>query len=381
MWPVTDAFREALTRSHTLAYKIEILETTADGLDSVLATLTEVTVSGTINVEKRAAVRRRAKLKIVDVSGALVPADASDLLSPYGNEIRIWRGISAQDLDASEDELVPLATLQISDVEIDDSGGITIDVEGFDRSQAVADARFTEPYVIASGTNLATAIQAGIQSRIALADSRFNFASTSYTTPATVFTEQKNPWESFTKLAEAAGMELFFNPMGDAMLRAEPSLDAGAVVWTYAEGAEATLLKVNKKMTRRHIYNGVIATGEGPDNSAPVRAEAWDTDPSSPTYYLSPKFGRKPRWFSSPLMTTTDQCSDAASSMLRKSLGLSQELRFDAIVNPAHEEGDVVRLVRDDIGLDEIHLIDAFDLGLAPSDVLQARTRSQVIVE
>src|SRR5690606_16329718 len=97
-------------------------------------------------------------------------------LWPLGNEIHLFQGIRMGHLGLPDEEL-QLGVFRIGRPRIEDGGGeLTLTLEGYDRARTVSKARFTKPYVIPEGTDVATAIKDLIHSRIPwLTDSDFIF--------------------------------------------------------------------------------------------------------------------------------------------------------------------------------------------------------------
>ena len=90
----------------------------------------------------------------------------------------------------------------------------------------------------------------------------------------------------------------------------------------------------SKVVAADQTYNGVIVTGEGSDiGDTPPRGEAWDLNPASPTYLYGP-FGAVPTFYSSPLITTTDQATAVAASMLAQTLGKVEQLSWEQVTHP-----------------------------------------------
>lgn len=333
MQGTTAAFQAALLKSHTIVTRAEILY---EG--SVVRVLDEV-IGGTVNVEATAAVRRRCSVRIVDSTGDLVPTGTADDLYPNGSEIRLYRGVRL----STGDELVPLGTFRIGRTKvIDTPGGLVIDVNGYDRARSVQRNRFIDPYSIASGANIGTAIQALITDR--LPGTTYNFPTISAsTTAAFTFLEGEDPWRKATEMAESVGASLFFDPLGICTLR--PSSNTADVVASFTEGETATFLDVERDLDDEKTYNAVVATGEAPTSTAPVRAVAYDANPTSPTYYLGP-YGLVPFFYSSPFIGTTTQAQDAANARLQKVIGATEAVRISIIPNPALDADDVVQIVR-----------------------------------
>jgi hypothetical protein len=84
------------------------------------------------------------------------------------------------------------------------------------------------------------------------------------------------------------------------------------------------------------LYNAVAAQSSAANVT--VSAVAFlDTGP----FAWSSTFQR-PRFYSSPLLTTFDQCYKAALSILARSVAFSRQVSPQAIPNPALDVGDIV---------------------------------------
>lgn len=366
MYPVSEGFTAALAQSHRIAARAELVTAT----DTYVLDVTD----GSVTVDGSAAVRRRCTVTLTDDSGKLVPADITDLLAPNGNELKLYRGVTFAD---GSTELVPLGVFRITKPQVSGGRGtLVIRVDGYDRARAVQRARFTETYTIPAGTNYATAISDLLESRVT--GLSFNLAATDHETsgPLVYGTSADNdPWKDATELAKSIGFELFFDADGVCVLRPEPDPSAAATVASYAEGDNATILSVDRELSDEETYNHVVVSGES-QTTTPVRAEARDEDPSSATYYLGP-FGDVPRFYASPLITTSAQAQDAADALLRRSLGLVEVVRFSAVPNPAHDVGDVVQVAYSAGRVDGLYVLDQFTVPLSAGGVLTATTRKR----
>ena len=134
---------------------------------------------------------------------------------------------------------------------------------------------------------------------------------------------------------------------------------------------------MSRRLTREGVYNGVVATGEGLDRETPVRAVVVDTDKTSPTYWYGP-FGKVPRFFSSPLITTSGQAALAAATMLTKQLGLPYAVDLSLVPNPALEPYDPITVRYP--GRSEVHVLDRLTIPLTADGPLTASTREQTNV-
>lgn len=360
MRPVSEAFKAAVVSSHQIATRFDVLQ---DGI--AIDTLDTVT-AGSVTLDAKAAARGRMDLTIVDDGTlGLVPTQAGDLLAPYGREIRVWRGVTYPD------ELVSLGVFRIDDVApSEEAGSLTLAIAGLDRSGRISDARFEHPDQCNAGTNLATAILGLIQP--VYPDVVYDFTPTSVVTPLIIFQEQDDRWAIAQKLASDAGLRLYFDGDGTLVLAADSPSDA---VITLAEGTAGVLLSAAKRWTRQGVYNRWIATGQSTGVGAPVRGVATDDNPLSPTYYFG-QFGPVPTFFSSQFITTDAQAADAAAAMKSRQIGTAQAISFGSLMLPHLEPGDVARITRLRLGIDEDNVIDSLVIGLTHDARMTGTTRA-----
>lgn len=447
MYPVSGAFKSAVRTSHTAIIRCEVWRGDTKVLDLE-------PLAGTVDIDSRRSIRRTLTLEvaaprptevtaydaatynsvagdygdfdtlaasvasygtlsvvgdvvIATVDPGIVPDDAFDSLAPFGNEIRVWRGIrvvqesaasygdlasqtfsnlasnnasygilALAEVSAIVDELVPLGVFLITDVEIRDGDrGITVAIAGSDRSLRVARSRWTSAYAIASGTNTSTAISNLLSDRYG--DVITSFSSTTDTVAAaTLGTEPDNdPWRDALKLATSSGMELFFDGDGTAILQpgrdyADASPDA-----VYEENEEAVVLSVLRRLSNSQTYNGVIVTAEGTDTTDTFRAEAWDEDPASPTYRYG-SFGEAPLFFSSPLIRTQEQAQTAAETTLSRIKGATESVEWTQITDPSLDVGDVIALTNTGTKVARLMVLDRISIPLDPSQPMSAVSRT-----
>lgn len=372
MRPVSQAFLDEVKTSHQIATLIEVINPDGDVLSEVTAT-----VNGTVTLDATAASRGRLDVEFVDDGTlGLVPTSSASLLAPYGNELRVSRGVA---YPGGSDELATIGVYRIDNVTTQDTGSaMVVRVSGMDRSARLIDARFEEPYQIAAGTNYATAIQATLQ--LAIPNLPVNFTTTPLTTPQLIANEGDDRWAFCQSMAASCGMVLYFDGDGTAVLRPAAILGDDQAVFDLVEGEAGVLIEAGREWTRQGAFNRVIATGENTGVAVPVRGVATDLNPLSPTYYYGP-FGPVPRFFSSQMIATAEQAADAAEAMLNRELGTTQRVNLGAVVNPALEPDDVVRIRRERLGIDEDHILDQVTIPLSAEGSWTARTRStQVIV-
>jgi len=138
------------------------------------------------------------------------------------------------------------------------------------------------------------------------------------------------------------GCELVDDPLGGLVFRKIPDPATIASSWFYDESELSTGLPGYKRnIHAEDVYNGVIINASAPWLIYPIQGVAWDTNPSSPTYYKG-QFGMKPKTIDNATVSTQAQADAAAASELINVLGITEEIDFEAMPNPAQDVGDVV---------------------------------------
>ncbi len=361
MRPVPPGFLDALARSHQVATRVEVL-------DSGLVTATiDSAIDGNVTLDQTAASRGRMDLQLA--SPDLVPTSSTDALAPFGNELRVYRGIP--------DTLVSLGIFRIDEANVTDSpDALTIAVTGMDRSVRLIDARFEEPYIVSAGTNVVTAIETMVEQ----ADPTIvvNLEPTSAVMPLIVYDEGGDRWKALQDMATSIGRSLYFD--GDGELTGKPVSAGATPVAAIAEGAGGTLLTAGRRLARQGAHNRYIVTGENAaEGSAPARGVATDDNPLSPTYYYG-AFGKVPAFVTSQLVTTDQQAQDMAQGLLARELGVTDQVNFGSLVNPALEPDDVVTVTRERLGVNEDHILDALTIPLAATGTMTGQTRASQVL-
>jgi hypothetical protein len=329
MWATSDEFNQVLKEGSRRWYtRIDVI------FGTEIVTSLNVLVSGYVGIDN-VAVRRECHFTIFDVNGVLTPAAATDLLTPKGTELQIYRGLDVN----GEVEWVPMGVFGIVEPEVrahDD--GTVIEIKGFDRVDTVRDRQFVDPWVIANGTWVYDAIPLIVQSRInvpSLVD-----RSQPYQLPETVFDRLSDPWAAVRDIAEASGYNAFFDQLGTLVVGPQKAQLTGV---TYSIGAESMLMTSARKFDKSRTYSGVVVRGEHPDKT-PVRYELWDSDPTSPTYAFG-VFGKRPYGYYSSLVTTTAQAQVVAESLFPNVTRISQECEITITGHPGHDVDDVIEIV------------------------------------
>ncbi|URN11378.1 DUF5047 domain-containing protein [Streptomyces radiopugnans] len=302
MYPApSERFLTALSESHVLVSVVELHW--PDGRVDVLPH-----TGGSITVDRGAAVRRTATVEVAGPS--LLPYTAADYLAISGCRVRVLSGIRHP---GGQVETVPVFTGRLDSIGGDpDTGPVSIAASGLEAT--IADDKFLTPYSTRSNTAAVTAITGLV--RETLPDAVI--ASTAPDTPLGVRTwdAQGDRWAAVQELATAVGAEAFADVDGIFRVEPLPDLLTAEVAWEVAAGEGGALVSVNRGWSRDGIYNVVVASGENSEEGVPpVAATAEDDDPTSPTYVDGP-FGRVPRFYSSPTLTSTSLAQGAANKLL-----------------------------------------------------------------
>ena len=352
------------SQSGQLATLVEVL------VDDVVVQTLDTVTTGSVTYDAGSASRGRASLTIAGIDD-LIPRSSRDLLAPFGNEIRIARGLG--------DEVVRLGVFRIDRATV--SGGVDgpmVTIDGNDRSGRFTDEPFDADGFIGVGTNAADAILSVLQPIWPALP--YQFAAVAAALPKVVWSEGDDRWAFAQGIAAAIGGELYFNDDGMCVLRPIPNPVAGSpVAATFSEGEGGVLLGINRDWDRSDVYNRWVVTGENTTNADVVRGVAVDDNPTSPTFY-GPGFGKKTGRWSSSFISTDAQAADAAAGKLARSTGAPDNISLEAIVDPARRPSEVVRITRAELGIDEEHVLDQVSIPLAADGRMTAQTRATRVV-
>lgn len=375
MIPTTDKFQKTILGSHRISLEFEA------SYNGILSTLDLNVVDGDVTISSDL-IRRSATITIVDPTGELTPSTPTDIIMPLGTEMTFFRGVKYPDGTA---EHIRLGVFGVDDVQIEDSGAnLTIRIDLFDRSKKVQRAQFTKDYSIPKNTNLITAITRLLKDGFPTIQT--NFPASDHKTSAIVYQHNTDRWKAAVDLAASIGYDLHFNSRGVCVMT-QPIIQSAPVL-TFTDGIDgsvldvaASLLEIRKRYNRDKMYSHVIVTGESTGNTVPVRAEAVDDDPKSPTYWKGP-FGDVPYFFTSKLITTVDQAQDAAINLLATVSGILEGLEFAALPNVALDVGDMVYVKRQKSKVDAIYAVEKITLPLTQDRnmFVTCRTRSLNVI-
>ncbi len=359
MYPVSPRWRAAISRSHRVVSRVELRSG-----DEVVADSSRLRVlSGSVKFDQDAAVRRTCEIEL-QAPADLVPTFVRrTALDPFGHELAVWRGIDYRLSGTAGPEYVPAGVFRVEVTAVTDgpAGDSVVTLSGYDRSDAISRSTYERPYAIPSGTNLVTAAAAIVADRSSLPTTpQMILTSVTETTPLLLLEEGADPWaDGVQQLAIAAGCEAYFDVSGTFVMRPEPQVLEPAAV-TLAEGPGCTILELDREYTPG--FNGVIITGES-SFAGPVRGEALDLNPDSPTYWYG-RYGRRPKWETHPLAISPTIGNRIARTRLLQVSGAGEVVTLRMIPDASLQEGDVVHLRRARSGLDDLLMLQSGEIPL-----------------
>jgi len=368
--PISATFAQALQRSHRRVARVSALDSAFVPIPGgVLSGEDGYVIDGSVTIDRRRAVRRTCSLTIANPDGVWTPSVPGDFFY-FGSPIRIERGIYLGD----GIEWVTLGEFLVDGPIIEHTArGSTLQIQAQDRLKKAATSKFASPTTYAISSTVRSVIDdlaqdAGMgAARMRLDDDGSVLGA------ARVYGEQEDRLSAMTALAHDFGLELFIDGDGVLVLQKVVDLAALPVAWEFTEGDSAVTLGITKGLNDQRLYNHIVVIGESADQS-PVKGEALDDNPASPTYVSGP-FGDRTYFYSSAMITTTGQANKVAAARLPDLALIEEEISLPIVVNPALEAGDKIRIVDPITMTDAYYLIDSITIPLgAGSSVVQTKT-------
>ena len=293
-------------------------------------------------------------------------------LAPYGSEVFLARGV---DLGAGGVLWAPLGYYRVSETQQGDAakGPLALTLE--DRMSTIIDSRFLAPRQWLQGTSVGTIVDEIVLEIYPEAVIAFDDDSNLSQLGRALIAEESR-FEVLLTLATGLGKVVYWDGQGRLVFETVP--DEDVPIWYVNAGLDGVMVSSKRSISRDGVYNAVVVLGEGTDEIAPVRAVAYDAQESSPTFFGGP-FGRVPRFYSSPFITTQSQSEGAAVNLLRRSLGAPYDVGVSAVPNPALKPYDVLRVVYND-GTRELHVVEKVSIPLTVDAALNISTRQSTIV-
>lgn len=371
----TDEFYRRIRLSHEVVSYVEMIAPDQE------AKLLKV-LDGEVAVDRSAQVRRSLNCRVVDPTGEVTPRTTGEVLTPYGTQLRAYRGIKWKNNDGTEsEEICPLGVFRLarSSITYKADGTSDITLEAYDHSRTIQRDKFTTPYVIPASTNLLFAIKEIVKRTFPGVE--YDAISTVNTTTGPMLLDTgSDPWEACNQLAKSMGCEIYFDVLGRLVIAPPPDIAANpAPDFTYFDSDGGHMMDLARDFADEGAYNGIVVTGESPgDERPPVRSEAWDDSPSSPTYRFG-DYGEVPYFITDNTAKTEEDCHKIAKAQLALLLGRPASLSMTSLVNPSYEAGNVVHVRLHRAGIDGLYGIDAFNVPLSSAGTQRLAMRERRI--
>jgi len=274
-------------------------------------------------------------------------------------------------------ERVSLGYYRIEEISQDNAPNGTIRITGRDRMQGIIDARFLAPRSYAPHHQFGYVLEELVREVYPNATIVWDDPNARDRQLGRAIVAEEDRYAVIDDLVTSLGKIWYWDHRGFLVIKSPPS--STEPVWEVNSGANGVLVSLARRMSREGVYNAVVAIGEGADTTTPVRAVAIDNDPKSPTYWYG-RFGKVPRRYYSPLLTTQLQAQTAAASLLRRSLGVPYVVDFAAIPNPALEPYDPILITYGSArsARSELHIIDRIRIPLTADEAMPGTTRAQI---
>lgn len=325
MYPVSARWDSAVRSSHEVVSHAEVWRNGVyTGLDLGIT-------GGEVRLDESSKVRRTLSLTSADVD--LMPDDLAATLSPVDTDLKVYSGIRFTEGDV---ELVPLGVFRL---ETPKREGLASElaIEGADYSSVLAAARFVAPWNVARDTPIVDAIAAMVRDVLPWVDV-IDLTGSDAVSYGQAF--ERDRWDAIETLAAGIGAEAAFDADGSLVIRPTPVVDESAVVWEVdSETETAVLLDAGLALSASGVYNAVVATSSDTDRP-PVTATVYQS--TGPLRYRDGF--KRPRFYSSPLLRSVDDCVRAARSILVRSLTASQQITPTVAPNPALDIGDTIAI-------------------------------------
>ena len=345
----TDPFLNALMYPHQAFTRGELYFEGAHVADLAFT-------SGSVSGDRGSTVRRTLTASF---DPRQAPKSIHDTLTPYGAEIKVFRGIRMP--NGGEHEY-PVFFGRVDYVRF---GRTECEVRGSDRAAAVVDGRFEAPRqatrgitVVQQMRNLITEIVPG--------------AVIDVTTPAANLISTPATWdrergEALDNLAATIAAEWYAAPDGHFKIAPLPALNGQSAGWIVDSGDTGVTITRTTTLDRTAVYNAVVVNGEPPDGTPPAYGIARDDNPASLVRWGGP-YGKVPRFFSSQFITTNAQALNTATEMLADAISSTQTVEVSCVVNPNLLVAEAILVSTGAGEFDGMYFISAFTIPLEPEN-------------
>lgn len=322
--------------------------------------------NGTVSATLNSRVTRELQFS---VPYDMYPLSPTDLLAPFGNEIRAYAGIKLG--DGSAVYTWPVFRGRIRQVRQYSTGNVSVVCT--DRASDVTDHAFISPQNSDTGNSVYLEFVRLVSD--AVIDASFG-VSDEFATLVQPLTWEFNRAAALDELAETMGALWYCLANGDFVMRRYPWTQPGMPVITLTDGAGGTVNSWEALRDRNMIYNVVTVTGERLNGAAPVFGTAMDINPLSPTY-VDGGFGVRSLLERLQTPATMGRAEGAAAERLAVSVAPIESFQLRAIPDASLELGDIITLIIE--GRTVTQVVSGLSVPLGMDSDMFVSTRSLVL--
>lgn len=328
MLPVTRTALEALLRPHEMYTRLEVWR----GGVKLLTGLPYL--AGDVRATLQSRVTRTLDLTL---DPSWFPESPTDLLSPFGSEIRAWRGVSVGGVTNHPGMVWPVFRGPIDEVVMDTAGSCSL--KAVDRAGDVVGSELERPLSVSAGSRLHASVRSAISE--ALDDAEFDaFTLEDRELPSLAWATDRG--KALDDMAGGAGGFWYAMADGTFTLRPVPWVYGSGVVDLTINSAAPLFRYAQIKYSRQGVVNTVVVNAERTDGSAPERYVARDTDPASPLRYGGP-FGRRVMHASPNASFGAGAPQMVGDTLLQRSKAVAQSWSATIASFPPLELGDLIQ--------------------------------------
>lgn len=301
----------------------------------------------------------------------MYPLSTTDLLAPFGNEIRAFCGVRLGDGDTTY--TWPVFRGRIRQVRQYSSGSVSVTCT--DRASDAVDNQFVTP----QNSQPANSIFVEFQRLIidAVPDATFGVSDT-FDSPVQQLTWELDRGAALDEMARSVGALWYCLADGSFVMRRYPWTQAQAPVITLTTGTGGTINSWEALRDRNNIYNVVTVTGERLNGQPPVYGTAADEDPLSPTY-INGGFGVRSLLDRLQTPSTPGGAMGAARERLAASIAPVEAFQLRCSADASLELGDALLLDVDSRQV--LQVVSALSVPLTTEGDMFVSTRSMVVNE
>lgn len=353
MKPVSDAWDAAVRSGYVPTVRAEAWRDNAKVANLPV-------VAGSYTASESAQVRAQVRLAL----SLSLDTDLYALLSLDDTDVRVWAGMDR--VDGSHEEVPDLW----GRVQSAHRSGLfsAPEVTVGDYASVMMGARLLRPWTTPAGVTVVSEIARlarDVDPSIVVVD-----ATRKYPSPRTAAaTWDRERWDAIEALAAGIGCEAVFDASRVLVVRPVPAA-SGVPAWTIQANTDDGVLTDLEISADAPGYNAVVASST-PEVAGQVSSTAY-----APSWRAGVK---RPRFYSSPTLTTTAACESAARSILLRSQRFQQSVTPRAVPNPALEVGDVVRVVHPTVP-GSLRVVTDISRDYGPADAMPIGTRVDVDV-